>query len=485
MKIKGRGVFRNYSAGRGAVAIVIALLSCSESAHDSAYGPKPSSLSNEGPLGRTGLSQPSQPPPTAETPKPFQPRASGPRFDPTGNIATATPKTKKSPKREGRWRLAKTGGPKTALTADQLDTIAELEAIGYVAGSVEAKVSGGVAVYEHNKVYGGLNFFTSGHGPLALLMDMNGAVLHTWHKKLEDVWPGLQELGKRQHKGFWRRAYLYENGDVLAIFEGVGIFKLDRDSNLIWENLNGAHHDLEVLPNNEIYVLTRKAHFLTRFGSTFPILEDFISILSPDGTEKRRISLLEFLEKSEYNFLWKNARKIGDSFHTNTVCYLDGSIAGKVSEFAAGNVLISILKLNTIAVVDIAAERIVWALKGPFIQQHDPKIVRGGNLLLFNNGRKGKSSVMEFDPATSKLKWEYRGPQDAPLSSATCSTAQREYPDYRIGQWPCDRDSTRHLHCVGVRKPVSSGRKESTRRHFVRNGASAARLQGRLAAEHA
>ena len=36
-----------------------------------------------------------------------------------------------------------------------------------------------------------------------------------------------------------------------------GLVKLDRNSNVLWRTHARAHHDLEVLPNGTIYVLTK------------------------------------------------------------------------------------------------------------------------------------------------------------------------------------------------------------------------------------
>ncbi|MBW2291325.1 MAG: hypothetical protein JRG94_03340 [Deltaproteobacteria bacterium] len=45
---------------------------------------------------------------------------------------------------------------------------------------------------------------------------------------------------------------------MLAIYEGMGLVKLDKDSNVIWSSDLKAHHDLEVQNDGDIYVLTRK-----------------------------------------------------------------------------------------------------------------------------------------------------------------------------------------------------------------------------------
>ncbi len=319
------------------------------------------------------------------------------------------------------WRMA----DDDSLTPEQRYRIDQLVAIGYLSGS--RKPAGrGVTLHDPRRSQAGLNFFTSGHAPEALLMDMDGRVLHRWRFDFSDAWPNPRRL--TETTGYWRRAHLFENGDILAIFEGLGMLKLDRDSNLLWARPGGEHHDLDVLPNGDIYVLTRVAHLVPRIHESEPILEDFVSVLDRDGNEKRRVSLLEAFENSPFRHLvFQGKRSSGDIFHTNTIRVLDGRIADRVPEFARGRVLTSMNALRVIAVVDLERERVVWAHKGDFIGgQHDPKVLPNGNVLLFDNVRgRRMSSVMELEPATMETLWEYRGTPQRPFVSPTCGAADR------------------------------------------------------------
>jgi len=113
-------------------------------------------------------------------------------------------------------------------------------------------------------------------------------------------------------------------------------------------------------------------------------------------------------------------------FHTNSIEGLDGGLAGRVPEFAAGNLLISLRHLDAVAVVDPRARAVVWTLTGAFVAQHDPKVLPSGHLMLFDNRGKGEvSTVYEYDPATRAVVWEYSGTEDAPFFSNTCGTAYR------------------------------------------------------------
>jgi outer membrane protein assembly factor BamB len=105
---------------------------------------------------------------------------------------------------------------------------------------------------------------------------------------------------------------------------------------------------------------------------------------------------------------------------------LDGRIAEHVPAFRRGNVLVSLQVPDIVAVVDLEQEEVVWALRGEFKRQHDPRVLANGNLLLFDNlGRPEESSVIELDPLTGTTRWAYRGSATAPFFSQSCGTAQR------------------------------------------------------------
>jgi outer membrane protein assembly factor BamB len=225
------------------------------------------------------------------------------------------------------------------------------------------------------------------------------------------------------------------------MFEGLGVIRVDRDSKLLWATHNGAHHDLDVTGAGDVLVLTRQAHVVERV-SQHPILEDFVSVLDADtGEEKRRVSLLECFEKAGDRHPWQRAyarfwqleavRKLADSqpddlFHTNSVEWLDGTLAEKVPAFRKGNVLVSMRNLDTIAVLDLDAGEVVWSLTGAFTLQHDPTVTAAGRLLVFDNHKVPNrwSSIVELDPTNGQPLWSWTGSDSMPFYSHSCGALQ-------------------------------------------------------------
>lgn len=328
----------------------------------------------------------------------------------------------------GRWRRFRTHLFDTGLDDAQRAALAELEAIGYLSGSMPSDSPAGVVRHDPGRAWQGLNLYTSGHAPIAVLTDMAGTELHRWTIDFWSVWPDYPARRDNVHTTFLRRAYLQPDGSLLAIFEGLGLVKVDHAGNLLWEFPGKAHHDLDFLPNGDIAVLTREAHIVRRVDPRRPVLEDFCSVLDPEtGREKSRLSLLEAMERSDYRAVWDASRKRhGDIFHTNTLNTLDGSLAGLDPAFRAGNLLTSFLWLDTIAIIDLEAEKLVWAKQGAFKRQHDPKQLPGGTVLVFDNrGRREMSAVYEYDPVSWEIVWEYKASEEIPFYTATCGAAHR------------------------------------------------------------
>jgi hypothetical protein len=304
--------------------------------------------------------------------------------------------------------------------------------VGYLSGYKPAGDLKGVSVYRMDCAQPGLNLVTSGHAPEALLMDMEGKVLHRWAIDFASAFPDHDEnaglWNKRVYStDFWRRTYLYPNGDLLAIFDGYGIIKMDRDSGLIWANACGAHHDLFVDHDGLIYVLTRKPRKIPHFSETVPVLEDFITVLDPDGTALKSVSVIEAFERSPYApMLRRKPPDLPDLLHTNTVQVFDGSHEDASGIFRRGHVLISSRNIDVIAVIDLSEETVTWALTGQWVAQHEPTLLSDGNILLLDNqGHYGMSKVIDLDPVTQEIVWAYEGTPENGFYTETSGSTHR------------------------------------------------------------
>jgi len=336
----------------------------------------------------------------------------------TGRVAPPPPDT------PGRWRLRDGRRPWLFEDPDAL-TWEGLQALGYAQGTVLAPEASGVVTHEPGAAPG-LNLITSGHAPEAVLMDLDGRVVHRWQTSWEAVFP--EQVGQQEPpRPYLRRARLLPDGSLLSLFVDKGAFRLDRQGQVMWAWSGRAHHDLAV-DGDSVWVLVREARVRPLLDANDPILDDGLVRLDlQTGQVLQRFSLWDALRDSPYGPRLRRVqpRLDQDPLHTNTVRVLDGRFADQVPAFARGNLLISMRHTDLVLVVDPRTQQVVWSWAGPWRQQHEPTLVEPGHLLLFDNmGAWPRSRVLELDPRTQEVVWAYDGGR-TPLVSETCGTAQR------------------------------------------------------------
>ena len=324
-------------------------------------------------------------------------------------------------------RYARTPTDPSALA--QREAVGALTQLPYLQGYNPASGKSGVLVYDEARAFPGWNLALSAHKTQALLLDMKGLAHHRWSTESRKIWPDLK-LGRAtaHYAEYWRRAELMPQGDLLAIWEYIGLARVDRSSHLRWASLNGAHHDLAVASDGTIYVLTREVKVVPSVNPRDPVDVDFVTVLTPDGKELRRISLLTAFERSDYAAVLAHMASEGDILHANSVVILDGRLADRSQAFRAGNLLVSFRSLDVVAVLDPQAEKIVWALLGPWRAQHSPRILENGRMLLFDNFagmRLGFSRVLELDPFTQVIAWRYGDKEGQRIFSESNGQAER------------------------------------------------------------
>ncbi|MDN5848588.1 MAG: arylsulfotransferase family protein [Nitrococcus sp.] len=299
----------------------------------------------------------------------------------------------------------------------------------------------GVTVPDTGRAYPGLTLYTSGEGNKAVLVNLDGEVVHEWRRPFSTVWDesAATHSPVPDNQVYFRKAHVFPNGDLLAIYIGAGdtpwgygLVKLDKDSNVIWKNLDHFHHDFAITNNGTIYGLTHSFRKRPLEGAShldLPVIEDFLVMLSPEGKTLKKISLLEAVNRSPYSRLLERIWwfTLWDPLHTNSIEVLDSKMAAhlrpKIPVAAPGQVLISFRELagGTIALLDVAQEKIVWATRGPWMAQHDADVLPNGNLLLFDNlghlGPGGMSRILEVDPGTTDIVWSYSGTPAKPLDN--------------------------------------------------------------------
>ena len=329
---------------------------------------------------------------------------------------------------QGKWRASRGGSPGGSPgVAGTSEAAANVKAIPYLQGYRPAQDHPMVVEHDRGAAFQGLNLYVSGHAAEAVLMDMKGRTLHRWRYPLRRLWPDLARDPGMAKLEYWRRAYLYPNGDLLGIYEGLGIVKLDAQSRVLWAHRGGFHHDLFVTEDGTIYALDREGKILSRINLKEGVLEDFVTVLDSSGRPLRKISILECFERSPFAGLLQGMPRSGDVFHTNTLEVLDGRFADRSPAFRKGNLLVSVLKLDILAILDPDRGTVVWARKGVWRRQHQPTFLDNGHLLVFDNlgAARDRSRALEVDPLTGRIVWQFGGGRDVDLFSKTLGSVQR------------------------------------------------------------
>ncbi len=254
-----------------------------------------------------------------------------------------------------------------------------------------------------------MNFFSTLGSGDAFLIDREG---HSrWRWSLQRYFD-RSELKAADDFGF---PHLFPNGDVLAYVAEKALYKLDKQSNVVWKYPARVHHDAFVAADGRIWTLRHVFQKVPAIDPRYMSQIDEIDVLSPDGKLERTISLLELLEKSPYAFLLPRTAGLPlprdtttvDVFHANHVEVFDGSLEDRSELYRRGNFLVSMRNIDSVAIVDGSTLRVLW-LWGPtnLTLQHHSTILASGNILLFDNGTK-ISAVVEVDPRSNAVVWRY------------------------------------------------------------------------------
>jgi len=317
----------------------------------------------------------------------------------------------------GRWHRAAPDSPADAVER------ARLLSLPYLAGRQPAPAATGVVRAVAGRVAPVRRLYTSGHGPEAFLIEPDGTVAGRWRQPYERAFPGA-------HGGsdlaYFRRAVPLPDGGLAALFQGGGVVRLDVRSRLVWAWRGATFNDLWPLPGGGFLVLTKEARTVPEIVPGREVLEDSVTELSPEGRPVRSVSLLRALHDSPFSEVLEPLSTGEDILHANTIQVLDGRCAGRSPLYAEGNWLVSLREIDTVAIVDPAAGRAVWARRGPWRRQHEPTLLSSCRILLFDNrGLDGASRVLEVDPLTGEIAWSWAGEAGRPLSSPEAGTAER------------------------------------------------------------
>ena len=275
-----------------------------------------------------------------------------------------------------------------------------------------------------------------------LLLDMDGMVVKRWSFSdlapfhgvlLENGWllvlgtstdvrPPEGELGQ-EPPGLPDRFRLLGGG-------ATELREVDWDGNEHWRYANaGIHHDFVRLSNGNTLVpewveLPSELAGRVRGGARRsreklpPMLSDDIVEIDRSGAEVRRIHLWEFLDPGRDRICPLENR--WEWTHTNSLDATDDAI------------LFSCRQNSRVGLIDRSSGELRWKYGAPEVfHQHHASTLPNGHVLIYDNGMHrladlSYSRIVEVNPATDEVVWEYQANPREQFFSGHISGAERQ-----------------------------------------------------------
>ena len=290
---------------------------------------------------------------------------------------------------------ARDPGPTTPRASHSTGNAQDLRALGYAAADPGAdRRQRGVTLYDRARSVPGWTLLGELDGPHLLALDSEGRQVASWST------PGFDrvELG-----------LLLDGQRVLLLSTDQGVALLERDGTLLWKTPLACHHDLWPLPEGDLWV---PVHTERRWRGR-RVRFDAIQHLDGQGRLLERVDLFELRDRltplhAPTPLDGESAQagdEIYDYYHLNAF-----SIVPEDSPWLPGAWLLCLRNVDLIVALDPRTREVLWSL-GPGILDapHHARVTSGGHLLVFDNGRhRGWSRVVEFDPESGEVVWEYR-----------------------------------------------------------------------------
>jgi hypothetical protein len=276
----------------------------------------------------------------------------------------------------------------------------------------------------------GYTLFTPMYGDgTVYLIDMAGEVVHRWNLPYR---PGLY-------------GHLLDNGNLfyggkvmedLDRFEAWPRFKagaaleVDWQGRIVWELRHpDHHHDARKLRNGNVLLLCLR-----------PLSEAIARRVQGGlpGTEANGVIyadyLLEMTTAGEIVWEWRSWEHLEPERHPITPQdhRAEWTHGNTVAETAEGHIVVSFRNISTVVMIERPSGNIRWQIGAPpLAQQHDPRPLPNGNILIFDNGTHRRdnpatfSRVIEVDPRTNDIVWQYADQSIFNFFSPYISGAQR------------------------------------------------------------
>jgi hypothetical protein len=291
-----------------------------------------------------------------------------------------------------------------------------------------------VVVFDETRSCPGYNLCTLHSECRSTLLAADGEVVRSWTQ------PGGRH---------WAQSELLTDGDLLVVGgdaspdAGEGyipdhtrfLMRLRWDGTLRWKRQMPVHHDVEQRPDGQLLTLTLALRPIPDVHPTYATRDDRLTLLSDEGEPVAHCSLYDAMQGRPEVFSFQRVGPtrwgpgvLVDLFHANSIETIHRpDLESRHPMYAAGHILFCTRHQDVIGIINWETCGLVWSWgRNEISGAHDAQVLENGNILLFDNGLgRGRSRVIELDPLSREIVWEYRAPNPADFYTASRGSAQR------------------------------------------------------------
>jgi outer membrane protein assembly factor BamB len=302
---------------------------------------------------------------------------------------------------------------------ERVDRLRALPYLDFAPKAAGADERDGVILLDSARAAPGYSLYALRALCRAELVDLRGRVVNSW---------------AAEGCGRWAQAELLPDGTLLVVARlgksGRVLQRFAWTGEELWTRRLHTHHDAERTPDGRLLVLTKKQRSLELEGREIPVIGDRLILTDDAGEPLEHLDLLDVLPSGPAGGIIEpvhlRQRGASDILHSNSVEWMPfPALVGSSRVHGANRVLVSIRHQNLMVVIDWPTRKLVWSWgRGELDGPHDATWLANGNLLVFDNGlARGWSRVVEVDPKTDQIVWEYRAdPKESFYTSALGGT---------------------------------------------------------------
>ncbi len=217
----------------------------------------------------------------------------------------------------------------------------------------------------------------------------NDSILHSWYLNKNQV--NLKKGNRKFRNIEPRNCILLPDASLIAgCDESYNLFRIDRNSGIIWETHEKLiHHAINLDADSNLWVCTSNARGVRFYNSKNQVNRFRDDYITKYDIETGQIlydkSITEIFEENGYKYMiygiGNQKKTSNDPIHLNDIqpALTDGKFWKK------GDLFLSCRHRSVILVFRPSTNAILHLLQGPFLNQHDVDIISDEEIAIFNN----------------------------------------------------------------------------------------------------